>query len=420
VLLERHRLRRKKALFGMAQVVQHCRRRSLPPQQPAAATACRHNSLPPQQPAAATACRRNNTVATTACRRNNTVAIKRTGVRDMPALRLSRRSLLTTAGATGAMVSFGAPRAGAMQPVTMQLGWIGGGNQLGEVAAAQLGYFAKEGLELTIVPGGPNNDGVATVASGHGEVGQVSSSPSLMLAVSQDLPIRCFAVSAQKHPYAFFSLAKNPIRTVAEMKGKRIGMQATGVVLLRALLVKNGMTLDDVKVVTIGSSMLPIMTGQVDVVTGWLTNTTALKVLGPDRVALRLWDAGVKLYANPYYATPDTLAKRADLLQRFLRASAKGWGYAYQNRDKAVALLIKQYPNLVEADERAAANVMLDYAFDEATRHGGYGTMDPAVWQDQIDLWAKLGQFTKRTPKLDEVMTLQILKATSAARPRIG
>lgn len=333
---------------------------------------------------------------------------------------LSRRHLLGGAGAAGAVISFGARRAGAMQPVTMQLGWIGGGNQLGEVAASQLGYFAKEGLDLTIVPGGPNNDGVATVASGHGDVGQVSSSPSLMLAVSQDLPVRCFAVSAQKHPYAFFSLAKNPVHTVAELKGKRVGIQATGVVLLRALLVKNGMTLNDVKVVTVGSSMMPIMTGQVDVVTGWLTNTTALKVLGPDRVALRLWDAGVKLYANPYYATPDTLTKRADLLERFLRASARGWGYAYHNRDKAVALLIKQYPNLVEADERAAAAVMLDYAFDEATKKGGYGTMDPAVWQDQIDLWAKLGQFANRTPKLDDVMTLKILQATAASRPRLG
>jgi len=340
---------------------------------------------------------------------------------EMSAPHVSRRSLLAATGAAAAVITTtGARAAGALQPVTMQLGWLGGGNQLGEVAASQLGYFAREGLELTIVPGGPNNDGVATVASGHGEVGQVSSSPSLMLAASQDLPVRCFAVSAQKHPYAFFSLAKNPVRTVAELKGKRVGIQATGVVLLRALLVKNGMTLDDVKVVTIGSSMMPIMTGQVDVVTGWLTNTTALKVLGPDRVALRLWDAGVKLYANPYYATPDTLAKHADTLERFLRASAKGWGYAYNNRDKAVALLIKQYPNLVAADERAAADVMLDYAFDQNTKQHGYGAMDPKVWQDQIDLWATLGQFAKRTPKLDEVMTLKILNATAASRPRIG
>jgi NitT/TauT family transport system substrate-binding protein len=335
----------------------------------------------------------------------------------MPAPHISRRLAM---GATASVITFGPRLSHAAQPIEMQLGWIGGGNQLGEVAGIQLGYFTDEGLDLTIVPGGPNNDGVASVASGRGAVGQVSSSPSLMLAVSQDLPIRCFAVSAQKHPYAFFSLAKNPVHTPADLRGKKVGIQATGVVLLRALLAKNGMTLSDVQVVTIGSDMMPIMTGQVDVVTGWLTNTTALKVLGSDRVALRLWDSGVKLYANPYYATPDTIANKGDLLARFMRASARGWAYAHDNRDHAVELLVKQYPNLVAADERAAADVMLDYTFDERTKSGGYGTMDPAVWQDQIDLYASLGQFTKRTPKLEEVMTMDVLKATDSARPRIG
>jgi NitT/TauT family transport system substrate-binding protein len=143
-------------------------------------------------------------------------------------------------------------------------------------------------------------------------------------------------------------------------------------------------------------------------------------VLGPDRVALRLWDTGVHLYANPYYATPETIQTKGDVLARYLRASAKGWGFAYANRDRAIELLIKQYPNLVAADERAAADVMLDYTFDERTKQGGYGTMEPDVWKDQINLYASLNQFTKRTPKLDEVMTLDILKATADSRPRIG
>jgi NitT/TauT family transport system substrate-binding protein len=337
----------------------------------------------------------------------------------MTACPVSRRSLITAA-AFGAVLSVAGRRARAVDTVEMQLGWLGGGNQLGEVAASQLGYFADAGLDLKIVPGGPNNDGIAGVASGRSAIGQVSSSPSLMLAVSQDLPIRCFAVSAQKHPYAFFSLARNPVHTPADLRGKKIGIQATGLVLLRALLAKNDIDIKDVTVVTIGSDMMPIMTGQVDVVTGWVTNTTALKVLGADRVALKLWDAGVRLYANPYYATPDTLSTHADVLARFIKASAKGWAYAHANRDKAVELLVKQYPNLVAADERAAADVMLDHAFDEHTKLSGYGTMDPAVWQEQIDLYSQLGQFTKRTPKLDEVMTLDILKATADDRPRIG
>jgi NitT/TauT family transport system substrate-binding protein len=248
----------------------------------------------------------------------------------------------------------------------------------------------------------------------------VSSSPSLMLAASQDIPIRCFAVSAQKHPYTFFSLQKNPVRTPADFPGKKVGIQATGVILLRALLAKNKIDAKDVQIVTVGSDMMPLMTGQVDVVTGWLTNTTALKVLGPDRVDLRLWDTGVHLYANPYYATTDTLSGKRDMLVRFLRAASRGWAYAYANRDKAIELLMKEFPNLNAADERAAADVMLSYCFDAGTKLSGYGTMDPKIWQDQIDTWSTLGQFSKRTPKLDEVMTMEILNATQDSRPKVG
>jgi len=223
-----------------------------------------------------------------------------------------------------------------------------------------------------------------------------------------------------KAPLRFLFAAKNPVRSPADFPGKRVGIQATGVILLRALMAKNGISTDDVKIVTIGSDMAPLLTGQVDVVTGWVTNVTALSVLGPDRVALRLWDTGVRLYANPYYATTDTLAKNGDVLVRFLRAAARGWDYAYANRDKAIGHLLEVFPNLAAGDERTAADVMLDYCFDEHTRSHGYGTMDPVIWQEQITMWSNLGQFSKRTPLVDEVMTTQILDATADTRPKLG
>jgi len=332
--------------------------------------------------------------------------------------RLARRRLL--AGATaGALL--GVPvRGRAAATVTMQIGWIASGNQLGEIVARRLGYFDQEGLTLEILPGGPNNDGVAIVASGRAAVGQLSSSPSLMLAASQDIPITCFAAGAQQHPYAFFSLPKAPVRAPADFRGKKVGIQATGVILLRALLAKNGIDPKDVEIVTIGSEMTPLMTGQVDVVTGWISNTTAIRVLGPDVVVLKLWDAGVRLYALPYYTTTDTLRSDADVLARFLKAAGRGWAYAHANRDKAVELLVQELPNLVAADERAAADVMLAAVFTAATRDNGWGTMDPAVWQEQIGMWSRLGQFSKRTPDLSEVMTMQVLAATAGDRPRIG
>ena len=335
---------------------------------------------------------------------------------------MDRRTFLkATAGAAATAPFVSVSAVGQGKPVVnLQLGWLLSGNQIGEVCAKAMGYYDAEGIELKFQAGGPSIDGVAVVAAGRFEVGQVSSSPSLMLAASQDIPIVCFATGAQEHPYTFFSLKKNPVREPKDLVGKKVGIQATGVILLRALLAKNSIAEKDVTIVTIGADMAPLLTGQVDVVTGWLTNTTALKVLGPDRVDMRLWDTGVKLYALPYYATATTLKTKGDVLAKFLNATGKGWAYAHANRDKAVEFLVKEFPNLVAADEREALDVMLKYAFSSKTAAEGWGTMDPAVWQDQIDLYAKLGQFSKRTPKLEEVMTLDVLKATTQGRPKIG
>ncbi|MDE2457119.1 MAG: ABC transporter substrate-binding protein [Burkholderiales bacterium] len=317
--------------------------------------------------------------------------------------------------AGGGLLSLRANAAGR-QKVDLQLGWLISGNQLGEVVAKKLGYFDQENIDFAIQPGGPSIDGVAIVASGRFETGQVSSSPSLMLAVSQGLPIKCFAVGVQKHPYCFFSLKKKPIRTAQDMVGKKIGIQSTGIILLKALLAKNKIDEKAVTIVPIGADMTPLMTGQVDAVTGWLTNTTALKVLGHERVDMPLWDTGVRLYALPYYATVQTLQTQAATLAGFVRAAAKGWMWADKNRDQAVDLLVKEYPNLDRADERAAADVMLGYSFGEAARAQGWGTMDPAIWHEQIALYAQLGQFTARTPKVEDVITMEVLEATQAAR----
>ena len=336
---------------------------------------------------------------------------------------LDRRDFLKASGAAAATAVLSVDAHSQAKPVVnMQLGWLLSGNQIGEVCAKSLGYYEQEGIEMRFQAGGPNIDGVAVVAAGRFEVGQVSSSPSLMLAASQDIPVVCFAAGAQEHPYAFFSLKKNPIREPKDLVGKKVGIQATGIILLRALLAKNKIPEKDVQIVTIGADMSPVLTGQVDCVTGWLTNTSAMKVLGADMVSMRLWDTGVKLYALPYYATANTIKTRGDVLAKYLRASAKGWGFAYEsaNRGKAVEMLVKEFPNLNAKDEHEALEAMLRFSFSPRTKTEGWGAMDPAIWQDQISLYAELGQFSKRVPKLEEVMTLDILKMTADSRPKIG
>jgi len=210
------------------------------------------------------------------------------------------------------------------------------------------------------------------------------------------------------------------VRTPQDLIGKKVGIQATGKILLTAMLKKNGIPEDKVEVVVAGADMTPLLTGQVDVFTGWVTNTTALKPLGPDRVDLRLWDSGIKLYALPYYATQDTLNKKAEMVAAFVRATAKGWAYANANREKAVDMLIKEYPNLVRADEIEAADVMMAVEFTAATKANGWGQMDMANWKEQIAVYDDLKQFSAGAPKLENVATTAILEMTRDQRPKIG
>jgi NitT/TauT family transport system substrate-binding protein len=341
-------------------------------------------------------------------------------------IRVSRRSALkigaglASALAMPTIVTSRGMAAGGTQKIGLQLGWLIGGNQIGEIVAKSLGYFEEEKIDFAIQPGGPSIDGVAIVASGRYEIGQLSSSPSLMLAASQGIPVTCFGTGCQMHPFAFFSLPKNPIKTPQDMIGKKIGVQATAQILLTALLKKHGIPEDKVEKVIIGSDMTPLATGQVDAVTGWETSAAELRILGPDHVSMRLWDQGIRLYAQPYYATQDTLKNKPELAAAFLRAAGKGWAYCKANPEKAVDLLIQEYPNLSKEHELAAMPVRFKYEFTERTGEHGWASFDEAIWQEQIDLYDALGQFRAGKPKLGNVETTAILKMTEDARPKIG
>ncbi len=338
---------------------------------------------------------------------------------------VSRRDVLgygAALGGTAALSSFIGVEALAAgeAKVNMQLGWLASNGIMGEVVAKRMGYYKELGIDLNVTPGGPGVDGVASVAAGRAQAGQLSSSPSLMLARSAGIPVKAFAAGYQKHPFTYFSLKKNPIRTPKDMIGKTIATQPTAVILLRALLAKNGIAEDQVKIVKMGSDMAQLTTGRVAAVTGWMTNTNALKILGKDRVDMMLWDAGIRLYANVYYTTDDMLAKHADVLKRFLTGSARGWGYARKNPKAAVDHLVSEYKNLSKASELAAIGGVLGFSFDKVTAKDGWAAMNPANWQAQIDTYASLKQFKGATPTVNDVMTSEILAGTEKIRRQIG
>ena len=302
-------------------------------------------------------------------------------------------------------------------PLTHQLGWIASTQSIGEIVAKEKGFFREEGLDVTINLGGPNIDGVALVASGRADVGQVSSSPSLLLAASQGIPVRAIAVGGQQHPYGYVSMPDNRLDSPQDLRGRKIGSTSTGFVLINALLEANGIPREEVKIVPTGTEITPLLTGQVDAFGAWRSNAGWLRQLPEGYGFIPLWENGVQLYPLPYYATEKTIEEKPELLAKFVRGLARGWKYAHEHPEEAVDILVTAYPNLKREDEAEGLAALMPYVFTGATEKGGWGVMSDEVWQRQLDLLAKVGAFgNDDPPSIDQVRDNSVLEATRDVR----
>jgi NitT/TauT family transport system substrate-binding protein len=339
---------------------------------------------------------------------------------------LDRRSVLKggayTVAAFGAGMTLLEPKPGRAEAakIVVKYDWLMSNGQIGDIVALEKGFLAEQGLEVEFSPGGPNSATVPPVVTGEAALGQFSDSAQLLLARASGVPVKIIACGYRMAPFAFYSLPKAPIRTVEDMIGKRIGIQPTARFVLDAILSKNGIDPSQLTITNIGFDMMPLVADQVDAVTGWITNTQALAVIGPDRIDLMMGDTGLPSYANVYFATDEAVAGNADLLARFIRGVAKGWGWTYENPQEAVEIAVAAYPQLDLAIEQATIDRVLSLSFDAATKAEGWGTFDPAAIAEQIAVYDTIGQFAGGAPRLEDCMTTEILEATAADRPKLG
>ncbi|HXT07234.1 MAG TPA: ABC transporter substrate-binding protein [Roseiarcus sp.] len=317
-------------------------------------------------------------------------------------------SLLTPAGARAATAK-----------AVIQYDWLMSNGQIGDVVAVHNGYFKDQGIDVEMSPGGPNSATLAPVVSGQAQLGQFSGVSQLLLARSAGAPVRVFATGYQQAPFAYFSLPRAPVHKPEDLYGKRIGIQPTARATLDALIAKAKLDPSKLNISTMGFDMTPLATNQLDVVTGWITNTQALSVIGPDRITMMESAAGIIDPGNVYFATDAALENNSDLLARFLKAVAKGWGYTHEHPQEAVEITVKAYPNLDLKVEKQTIPLVLKLTFDANTAAHGWGTFKLSDIGDEIDLMNQIGMFKGAAkPVLEQSATTKILELTAADRPK--
>jgi len=125
-----------------------------------------------------------------------------------------------------------------------------------------------------------------------------------------------------------------------------------------------------------------------------------------------LADHGFSTYSTLIEARADTVKSKPDLVQRFVDASALGWvNYLYGDRKAAAALMIKDNPEMTEAEMEASVALMKQQGIVDSGEAlaGGIGAMSQARIQDFYGQMVKAGLYKAGEVDLSKVATLQFV-----------
>lgn len=264
-----------------------------------------------------------------------------------------------------------------LEPVTVQLSWLHQAEFAGLYAAEQQGYFAEEGLDVNFLEGGPEVDFMTPVVNGTAQFG-ISQPADLILARASGKPVRSIAVIYRRSPIVFFALADSGISRPEDFVGKRIRSATTIDWTLQAMMSKVGITPDQYETVYLSSDVNRFASGDVPIWAGFI-NVFTLQVqrAGYDINIIFPDDYGIHFYGDTLITTDDLIENDPELVQRFVRATLRGWTYAVENPN-AIGAFVQQYNPQADASleiEFMTASIPL-----VNTGEDFIGWMKPEVW----------------------------------------
>ncbi|MBT7977433.1 MAG: ABC transporter substrate-binding protein, partial [Rhodospirillaceae bacterium] len=246
--------------------------------------------------------------------------------------------------------------------------------------AQEKGFFAQAGLEVEMIAPADPNDPPKMVAAGKADLA-ISYQPQLHVQVDQGLPLRRIATLVSTPLNSLVVLAKGPIKSIADLKGKKIGFSVGGFedALLSAMLGRVGLTLKDVTLINVNFSLSPaLISGQVDAVIGAFRNfeLNQMDIVKHPGRAFYVEEEGVPAYDELIVVAN---AKKLDdpRLRRFVNALENAAQFLVNHPKEGWAMFIKGRKNLNdELKKRAFRDTLPRFALRPAALdHGRYRRM---------------------------------------------
>ena len=240
--------------------------------------------------------------------------------------------------------------------VPFQLNWMAGGPNAGFAAAVVEGYYKDAGLDVTIIQGNGSGNTAQLVANGRAQLAYADAVAVSQL-IAKGAPMKIVATVYQSNPNAVMALKKTGIRSVADLKGKKVGVPSgsSQTTMLPLLLKSNNLKESDITMIDMPvASMVPaLLQGQVDAVLGSIdAYQIQAEAQGAQLDVYRFADHGVPTVSTSIFASNDYLKNNPDVVKKFVAASLKGWSFALDNPDKTIKDVKVVFP---EVNEKLAA-----------------------------------------------------------------
>ena len=282
----------------------------------------------------------------------------------------------------------GATGENGLQNITVVLDWVPNTNHTGIYIAKENGYYDNEGLEVEIIQ--PSEGGSADlIAAGKGEFG-ISYQEQVTYARTTDDPLPIVAIAAiiQHNTSGFASPADRDIKTPADFEGKIYGGwgSPTEDALLKGLMEKYGADYSQLEIVNIGASdFLTSIARDVDfawIFYGWDGIKAELEDIPIDFMLLQDMDPLLDFYTPLIIASEDTIAESPGLVEKFLRATEKGYLFAIQNPEEAARLFLIDNSELDQELVTASQKYLSGQYRANAPK---WGVMEKSIWDNFSD-----------------------------------
>ncbi len=272
--------------------------------------------------------------------------------------------------------------------VALMLNWFPEAEHGGFYAAKVHGIFERYGLDVEILPGGPNVPVAQELVTGRVAFGIANASDALLFR-QQDAKVVALLAPIRNSPRCILVREDSGVTDLNGLKG--MTLQANqGRPFLDFLRSKN--LLEGVQVVPYGGSVAKMVTDKNTAVQGYsFSEPFMAKQQGLNVRVLMVSDVGYNPYASCLMCTEEYLEKNSDLAKRMVAACREGWQKYLESPAETNAVILENNREGMTAEALAfGAETLRPLCLPEGTPSADLGRMTDARWQELIDQFVAL------------------------------